>query len=607
MDDNMELADKLQDGGLNKEVGANGEDQHVEEAFDELSLKSDDKFEDKPLSHAPAGADDSDEDTVASVVSPNQRAVTGIMNGEEQSSSGVPGDEIAEVSSPPSTVQVNYDMHNAAVQSPVSRCDLLDIVRKHSDSLPRPGGPPISKDENPMDDRYWREMLDMFFVRGWAGTGDTGRQTNHDALFDDMLFFVRLESAPPSPGSVLSPSTGTGVGVSGEDVPNEKTKPFFVRKWSNDLKKVIGESAQSVDWRKSFYLNLICHTSFSLTVAVCSRQVLDEHRKAKKTVIPVSKFTKRVYATPSKARIDGDASKTRDTVASYPDICFAIDDYDDPFNPVDLSDADHCFCVLLNAHGGSAFPLEETGADGRPAAASSAARRTSYEARALGEAEDGTPKLAPKPPLSPRHAHAHSNGGPLGCSPSKLQGLPSKLRSVQEELLKLVEAQHLAHKESQAAADANTQGEKEGKGGGGSSAEKLREQEINHQRQLRALQEELKRIQDKLQQLQEEESSRTMAAAAAGAPHSSLSPPSPSGAAGGLGELVKRAAFAAGRQVAGYTAGGTLRVLPLRCSIMGLSLPWDSLTFDLLFKELPRRVDITGHVLPRLPSRDLQD
>lgn len=35
------------------------------------------------------------------------------------------------------------------------------------------------------------------------------------------------------------------------------------------LERVIGESSTYVDWRRSFYLNLIAHTSFRVTVAIC--------------------------------------------------------------------------------------------------------------------------------------------------------------------------------------------------------------------------------------------------------------------------------------------------------------------------------------------------
>lgn len=35
------------------------------------------------------------------------------------------------------------------------------------------------------------------------------------------------------------------------------------------LEKVIGENAAEVDWQRSFFLNLIAHTSYSVTVAIC--------------------------------------------------------------------------------------------------------------------------------------------------------------------------------------------------------------------------------------------------------------------------------------------------------------------------------------------------
>lgn len=47
-----------------------------------------------------------------------------------------------------------------------------------------------------MDPRYWKEILDLFFVRGW-GQGSTSLQFDHGALFDDMLFFVRNDCEVP--------------------------------------------------------------------------------------------------------------------------------------------------------------------------------------------------------------------------------------------------------------------------------------------------------------------------------------------------------------------------------------------------------------------------
>ena len=59
-----------------------------------------------------------------------------------------------------------------------------------------------------------------------------------------------------------------------------------------------------------------------------------------------------------------------------------------------LDNVDHCFCVMLNARGGAAFPPEDTvekeGPDGKKRVF---VRGTSSEARALGEAEEGVPMV----------------------------------------------------------------------------------------------------------------------------------------------------------------------------------------------------------------------
>lgn len=38
---------------------------------------------------------------------------------------------------------------------------------------------------------------------------------------------------------------------------------------SLQLDDLLGENSVGVDWRRSYYLNLIAHTTFSVTVAIC--------------------------------------------------------------------------------------------------------------------------------------------------------------------------------------------------------------------------------------------------------------------------------------------------------------------------------------------------
>ncbi|GJP59125.1 hypothetical protein CLOP_g8326 [Closterium sp. NIES-67] len=341
--------------------------------------------------------------------------------------------------------------------SEMTRRDVLDIVRKHSDALPRPGAAqpgaaPSSAQQGAqagqgaqgqaqsgggaeengldtasvlMDGRYWQQMLELYFVRdgarsqpggkggkggkagggeggngagggegeGSKGEGENEKEEKGDALFDDMLFFVRQEKS--TFGQILN-FIGSLMQADGpQNEEAEKAKPFFVRRWGPDLARVVGESADEVDWRRSFYLNLICHTEFTLTVAICSRQDLEAHRRSSKAPVhPISKVTKRVFASPSKARIDIDTSKAQETLPSFPDICFAVDDYDNTFEAVVLEDPDHCFCVMLNAHGGAAFPPDDVVEKVNPDGSRRVFKRgTSSEATALGEATDGQPKI----------------------------------------------------------------------------------------------------------------------------------------------------------------------------------------------------------------------
>ncbi|KAK9097131.1 hypothetical protein Sjap_022628 [Stephania japonica] len=119
----------------------------------------------------------------------------------------------------------------------------------------------------------------------------------------------------------------------------EGDNPYFVRRWASKLEKVVGENCAGVDWRRSFYLNLVAHTSYTVTVAICSIQDLRDRQNSEGAQIhPIYKEV--------------------ETVPAYPDICFAVDDFDSTFGAVVLTETDQCYCVLLNAHDGAAFPSE---------------------------------------------------------------------------------------------------------------------------------------------------------------------------------------------------------------------------------------------------------
>ncbi|KAM0824517.1 hypothetical protein ACQ4PT_070155 [Festuca glaucescens] len=212
-----------------------------------------------------------------------------------------------------------------------SRAELLSMVKKHSHLI---GWTVVEAEDDPsdveMDDEFWHEMLDLFFVRG---------RVSKSREEDDLVFFVN-SMVPFSPADKMH---GYGFSDKLEDPP-----PFFVRRWAPALEKLINVNSSELDWERSFYLNLVAHTIGDLR----------NRAEKSKRVPPVYKVSKTVYASPSRVNFRLDRRKALETVPAYPNICFSVDDFDDPFDAVVLSDPEHCYCVILNAHDGAAFPEE---------------------------------------------------------------------------------------------------------------------------------------------------------------------------------------------------------------------------------------------------------
>ncbi|KAK8977393.1 hypothetical protein V6N11_034441 [Hibiscus sabdariffa] len=213
-----------------------------------------------------------------------------------------------------------------------SRFELLSVVRKHSNLLGKTTVDQQDVSDLETNGKFWHDVFDLYFVRGKESRG---RQD------DDLIFFVRK----------------WGHGFNDSD---ESLAPYFVRRWAPELDRLVGDSLSVVDWRRSFYLNMIAHTSYSVTVAICSHDVLKNHQVGQGTPLSaIYKVVKTVYASPSRVNFHLDSKKEVETTPAYPDICFAIDDFDSTFDAVVLTDTDHCYCVLLNALDGAAFPSEE--------------------------------------------------------------------------------------------------------------------------------------------------------------------------------------------------------------------------------------------------------
>ncbi|XP_071711169.1 uncharacterized protein [Rutidosis leptorrhynchoides] len=220
-----------------------------------------------------------------------------------------------------------------AGESP-SRYELLSMVKKHSNLIGKTVVDEQDASDVEMDQKFWHDVLNLYFIGG----RDLKEQQD-----DDLLFFVRKMSTH-------------GYGFNDN---LEGNSPYFVRRWAAKLDELVGESSVIVDWRRSLYLNLIAHTSYSVTVAICSHQSLQNHQNNQGTPLsPIYKIVKTVYASPTRVNFHLDSRKEVETKPAYPDICFAVDDFDSTFDAVVLTDTDHCYCVLLNAVGGAAFPGE---------------------------------------------------------------------------------------------------------------------------------------------------------------------------------------------------------------------------------------------------------
>ncbi|XP_068657266.1 uncharacterized protein [Aristolochia californica] len=224
------------------------------------------------------------------------------------------------------------DSSGFASETP-SMQELLSMVRKHSTILNKATFDEEDVSDVEMDSLFWHDMMDSYFIRGKQSKG---RQD------DDLIFFVK---------NIKSHGIGFNNSMGGA--------PYFVRRWAPKLDTVVGEESIDVDWRRSFYLNLIAHTSFTVTVAICSLKALRRHQNGAETVLSsIFKVVKTVYASPSRVDFQLDSKKEIETHPAYPNICFAIDDFDSTFDAVVLTEQDHCYCVLLNAHGGAAFPSD---------------------------------------------------------------------------------------------------------------------------------------------------------------------------------------------------------------------------------------------------------
>ena len=184
---------------------------------------------------------------------------------------------------------------------------------------------------------HWRLALEELFYKS---------QRAKDKQ-DDMRFFVYNPKEKEKGGGGSSSSSGGPVDIT-------------VRRFRFGIPKDI----HGVKWMESVYLNILLHTVYTCTVAVCSKSALEKHRRGEaEPALPICKTSRQVYASHTHISINLSESKAGgEPEMAYPQIYFAIDDFEDAFEDLIVEDEDHCLCVLLYARDGPTF--SSSGGDG---------------------------------------------------------------------------------------------------------------------------------------------------------------------------------------------------------------------------------------------------
>ncbi|XP_064601842.1 uncharacterized protein KIAA0930-like [Liolophura sinensis] len=154
---------------------------------------------------------------------------------------------------------------------------------------------------------FWTDLFSRHFLE---------REDGKDDSRDDMLFYVKK----------IENGKGKGHLVDIEVYRRQDAK-----------KPELTDS--TVNWEETVYLNIILHQfEYTATVAICTRTSLKELQILKK-------FTQRVYPSPSKRRMD---SKGTEEEMAYPNIYFAVDNFEEIFSEIIVRDSE-MVCVELVA------------------------------------------------------------------------------------------------------------------------------------------------------------------------------------------------------------------------------------------------------------------
>ncbi|KAJ2007912.1 hypothetical protein GGI04_001104 [Coemansia thaxteri] len=201
---------------------------------------------------------------------------------------------------------------------------MLEAMEREGLSGPLPMDGSLRLDEQALDkfvddseDPRWSRLLRQYFVE------------SEDASHDDMLFFVRAGS-------------------------DEQDAVFVLRKQAPP--SILPPISEVVMWKETFLLNLIVQMPCKLTVAVCKRRSKQGigsssgggHQQRGGMSVVRKHVSKRVYALPSKSRMDRPKDNACPPECSWPYIYYVIDDYEDMFEDMFIKKGEY-LCVELSA------------------------------------------------------------------------------------------------------------------------------------------------------------------------------------------------------------------------------------------------------------------
>mmetsp|Transcript_6767 Transcript_6767/g.17243 ORF Transcript_6767/g.17243 Transcript_6767/m.17243 type:complete len:453 (-) Transcript_6767:725-2083(-) len=234
-------------------------------------------------------------------------------------------------------------------------------------------------------EEQWRTALEELFYKGPKGNEKSLMQ-------DDMVFYVLAKQSKKKKKKKKfgnDDEDGDGVSVDVED-DEASSREVTVRRWTGASSLVRSASdiqglnkGMDLKWMESLFLNILMHTTYTLTVAICNKQSLLAKQNQKQnrgnassqlaSAPPVFKTSRKVYASHMRLSVVMDPQKKgsgkgasfsgeEKMNVSYPEIFFAVDDFEEAFDEVVVRDDQHCLCVLLYATDGPSFASSVQGA-----------------------------------------------------------------------------------------------------------------------------------------------------------------------------------------------------------------------------------------------------